>query len=180
MHKTILVATDGSSQAQKAIRLGCGLAGQEGARLGFVHVLLRDKLPSELQRLPAASGLEDALAGELAEAVTRKPEAELPAWASVMDPTSVPSPVPNDVLNAIGRRILDDAAATAKQLGVQECALELVDGHPVQCILEVAKRHGADAIVMGHRGLRNIDALTLGSVSNELSRVASCDVIMIK
>ena len=180
MHKTILVATDGSSQAQKAIEPGCGLAGQDDARLGFLHVLLRDKLPSELKRLPAAIGLGEALAGELAKAETRKPTAALPAWASVMDPASVPSPVPDQDLNAIGRRILDAAAATAKQLGVQDCALELEDGNPVQCILEVAKRHGVDAIVKGHRGLRDIDALTLGSISNELSRVASRDVIMIQ
>ena len=32
---------------------------------------------------------------------------------------------------------------------------------------------------MGHRGLRDIEALTLGSVSNKVSRLAPCDVVMI-
>jgi len=180
MSKSILVATDGSAQARKAIELGCKLARLDGGRLGFVHVLLRDKTPDELQGLPAAAGLGADLAGELAKAATRKPDDALPAWASVMDPTSVPSPVSQQVLEALGHGILGAAAKAARHKGVQEFALELEDGDPVERILEVAKRLKADTIVMGHRGLRDIEALTLGSVSNKLSRLAPCDVVMIK
>ncbi len=71
------------------------------------------------------------------------------------------------------------SGARARRKGVQEFALELGDGDPVERILEVAKRLKADTIVMGHRGLRDIEALTLGSVSNEVSRLAPCDVVMI-
>jgi nucleotide-binding universal stress UspA family protein len=180
MSKTILVATDGSAQSAKALALGCDLVQRHDGRLCLVHVLLRDKAPRELRRLAVVGRLDAELRGELQQAESRVPDGSVPDWAPVMDPGSVPSPVPKRVLNAIGREILDDALRAAKQQGVDEAAEELEDGNPVKCILAVAKRQAADTIVMGHRGLRDIDALTLGSVSNEVSRLAPCDVVMIK
>ena len=38
---------------------------------------------------------------------------------------------------------------------------------------------GADAIVMGTRGLRPMDAITVGSVSQEVCRTAKCTCIMV-
>lgn len=180
MPKTILVPTDGSDHAKKAVALAGDLAKLRGARLRLLHVLLRDKEPRELRRLAVVASLDAELQGALEQAEKAPCAPSVPDWAPFMDPASVPSNVPGPVLKAIGEAVLDQAAHAARAEGVEDIALELEDGAAVEVILSVAARDKADAIVMGHRGLRDIDAITFGSVSNKVSRLATCDVVMIK
>jgi len=51
MLKTILVSTDGSDHAGKAVAFASDLAAKYGAELIILHVLLRGHLPEELRRL---------------------------------------------------------------------------------------------------------------------------------
>ena len=180
MTKTILVATDGSDHAKKAVALAGDLAKLYGGRLVLLHVLLHDKEPGELRRLAAVESLEPALRSVLEGADPAPADASVPAWAPVMDPESVQSGVSEEILAAIGRSILEEAKPIARAKGAADIRCCLDGGRAVDGILGVAERESADIIVMGHRGLRNIDAITFGSVSNEISRRAPCDVVMIK
>jgi len=56
--KTILVPTDGSVAAEKALDLALDLAEKHGAGIKLLHVLLQDKEPNELLRLPDLSAAE--------------------------------------------------------------------------------------------------------------------------
>lgn len=180
MAKTILVATDGSDHAGKAVALAGDLAKLHSGRLILLHVLLRDKEPGELRRLAVVDSLDPALRSALEEADSAMADASVPAWAPAMDPESVPSGVSEEVLVAIGQAILKEAKPIVRAKGAIDIQSCLDCGRAVESILGVAKREGVDIIVMGHRGLRNIDAITIGSVSNEISRRAPCDVVMIK
>ncbi len=180
MAKTILVATDGSDHARKAVALAGDLAKLHGGRLVLLHVLLRDKEPGELRRLAVVESLDPALRNALEDADPAIADASVPAWAPAMDPESVPSGVSDEILGAIGKGILEEAKPIARAKGVADIQCCLDGGRAVDSILGVAERESADIIVMGHRGLRNIDAITFGSVSNEISRRAPCDVVMIK
>ena len=53
--KTILIPTDGSAAADKALDLALDLAECKGAKIKLFHVLLRDKEPDELLRLPGVA-----------------------------------------------------------------------------------------------------------------------------
>lgn len=56
----------------------------------------------------------------------------------------------------------------------------LEEGAPAECILSVAQEVEADLILMGARGLGQIQELMLGSVSHRVVTHASCPVLIIK
>ena len=180
MPETILVATDGSTHAEKAVALAAELAKTRGARLHLFHVLLRDKEPRELRKLAELDGLSRELLEQLAQLEAVPADTSVPEWTYAMDPGSVPSPVPDEVLQELGDQVLQAAERDARSNGVAEVTRGLEGGPPAALIVAAAQREGAGTIIMGHRGLRDIDAMTFGSVSNEVSRVAPCSVVMIK
>lgn len=180
MNDCILVATDGSDHANKALDVASDLARLHNARLCLVHVLLRDKDPADLGRIAEEDGLSPGLKEALARLEQAPHEPDLPEWRYVMDPDSTPSRVPEDLLRHLGEEVLDLASRSSRAKGVEQVSRDLEDGDPVERILAVARREGAATIVMGHRGLRDIDAITLGSVSNKVSHDAECRVVMVK
>jgi nucleotide-binding universal stress UspA family protein len=50
---------------------------------------------------------------------------------------------------------------------------------PAHEIADIARRHGADLIVAGTRGLSAIGAITLGSVTHRLLHIAPCPVLVV-
>ncbi len=178
--RKILVPTDGSDNATKAVELASDLAVKHGAKLQLLHVLLRDKQPADLRKLVAEVPLSPDLQAQLEESQARVLESTAPEWAQVLDPESLPNALSDQVLEALGHQVLTAAEALAKHKGVAEVAVEMDSGDAVARILEVAARDQVDSIVMGHRGLREIEAVAFGSVSNKVSHDAPCSVIMIK
>lgn len=178
--QTILVPTDGSGPADKAVELACDLAATHDARICLLHVLLRDKEPEDLQKLAAAAEIDAGLRDALASAAAAPPDPSLPAAVLAMDPTAVAHPVPTEVLQALGHKVLEAAERAVMLRGVDKVSQALEDGEAAQCIIKAAAREQADTIVMGHRGLGDIEGITLGSVSNRVSHLAACTVIMIR
>lgn len=180
MPETILVATDGSTHAEKAVALAAELAQTRGARLHLFHVLLRDKEPTELRKLAELDGLSGELLEQLAQLEAVPADASVPEWTYAMDPGSVPNAVPDEVLRELGVQVLEAAERDSRSKGAGDITRGLEGGPPAARIVAAAQKEGAETIVMGHRGLRDIDAMTFGSVSNEVSRLAPCSVLMIK
>lgn len=176
----ILVPVDGFGPAGKAVDLAADLATKYGARIHLLHVLLQDKDAVELAGLPAAERLDEATRGVLARAAKAPPDPSVPAAVFAMDPGALRHPVPTEVLQALGHKILERAETAAKAKGVERVTRSLEAGEPVQCILAEAKRRRADTIVMGHRGLEMIEGVAFGSVSDQVSHLADCTVVMIK
>ncbi len=56
----------------------------------------------------------------------------------------------------------------------------LLEGPPRQAVAEVAKRENCDLIVIGSRGLSDLEGLFLGSVTHRVLRVAPCPVMVIR
>jgi nucleotide-binding universal stress UspA family protein len=82
----------------------------------------------------------------------------------------------------IGREILhraqEDAAAGGVEAGRVTSETRL--GDPADAILDAARAHKADAIVVGSRGHGRVAGLLLGSVSQKLLSAARCDVLVVK
>ena len=53
------------------------------------------------------------------------------------------------------------------------------EGDPAEAILEASRSEDADVIVLGSRPRLNVRRLILGSVSSEVARRATCDVVVV-
>jgi nucleotide-binding universal stress UspA family protein len=86
---------------------------------------------------------------------------------------------PDSRLDEAGREILRRSEETAKRLGI-DAETRLVSGHPSGEIAKVANEEGFDLLIVGNRGLGTVKAFLLGSVSEKLSRIAKCPVLIVK
>ncbi len=172
MLKKILVSTDGSDHAGKAVALASDLAAKYGSELVILHVLLRGHLPDELRRLAEIEGL--------IEHPAKPPVTEVP-MAMAVAPTSITDEVASlQVLDAIGRQIVGNAERVACDHGVKTVRTLVEDGDAAERILDIAKREDVDAIVQGSRGLGTLKGLLLGSVSIKVAQHAHCTCITVK
>jgi len=87
-------------------------------------------------------------------------------------------------LREAGERVLADAAALARAVGVEpDAKLVVIDApgqHIYDAIEKEAERWGADLIVIGTHGRRGFRHLLLGSVAEGLIRVTTRPVLLIR
>lgn len=57
---------------------------------------------------------------------------------------------------------------------------EILEGNPAEAIIEVAKTHPTELIVMGSRGLGQLAGLVLGSTSQKVVSHAPCPVLIVR
>jgi len=176
MIKTIVVPTDGSDHAMKAVDLASDIAGKYGARLVLLHVLLRDATPGQLRELIEGTGAPKDVLDEL-DRLDEMP-IEAAAMAGMNAPVFVPAPP--DLLKKIGDLIGRKAQKAAQARGLADVELCIGDGRPSDQILELADREKADMIVMGNRGFGDLKGLLLGSVSHKVSHLAKCTCVTVK
>lgn len=171
---TILVPTDGSEHANKAIDLAADIADKYSARVVILHVLLRHTSTSDLKVLCKELAVPDAL-------VKKLDEIEAASLETVAVPYGpVPIPVPADTLKELGDIIVEKARADVEAKGVNDVMVQVVDSAPADCILAAAEFEEADMIVMGSRGLGKIGGLFMGSVSQKVSHLAPCTCVTVK
>lgn len=82
-------------------------------------------------------------------------------------------------LSQAGERILARTARVLDQAGARYSA-RLERGHPAKRVCEVAQEESCDAIFIGRQGVGRAAALSWGSVAEEISRCASCSVVIVK
>lgn len=71
------------------------------------------------------------------------------------------------------------AADRARKAGAGDVKTVVVDGEPVPTLLDVVRKHGADLLVVGNRGLNTLAGRILGSVPSEAARKAKVDVLIV-
>ena len=120
MYKKILIATDGSATASKAVGVAASMAKAVGADLLLVHV---------------------------------------------GDPEQ-------------GKAVLDEAEQRFGNGVVVH--KRTVSGDPADMICETAEKEGADLIVVGNKGMTGAKRFLLGSVPNQVSHAAPCNVLIVK
>lgn len=168
MIKAILSTTDGSKHACKALELAADLAAKYGAKLIVMNVMGHGKVPQELAHMA---------------------EVEHVADPAPVDDTPARAPIPRGGLRSnsdpqihafISDRLLEDAVDMAKTRGVKDIHKIVEDGDPTSRILETAQKQNVDMIVMGSRGLGNLEGLLLGSVSQKVNHLSKCTCVCVK
>lgn len=83
------------------------------------------------------------------------------------------------VTGAVGARALAGAEALCDAAGAPY-EKEIGSGEPVAVLIDMAERHGCDAIVLGARGLGALRSALMGSVSQGVLHAARVPVTVVK
>lgn len=83
------------------------------------------------------------------------------------------------VTGAVGSRALASAEALFDAAGVAY-EREIGSGEPVPALIEMAERHGCDAIIVGARGLGALRSALMGSVSQGILQASRLPVTVVK
>jgi nucleotide-binding universal stress UspA family protein len=150
------------------------IAAKFNARVVLLHVLLRNIPLPRLEKL--------ARTYKVPEEVLAKLEPGAPAiydFGLTMPVSIIHSAAPIDLLAEIGRCILETEKAVVEGQGVKTIELAMADDDAATKILEIAKKEGADFIVIGRRGLGALEGVLSGSVSTKVSHLAPATVISV-
>jgi len=176
MKQHILVATDGSDAAMKAVDLVAELAARFEVPLTIGHVLQFGRPSKELKRMADVE--------HIVESVNRKSKLdfELLSGSGGGDIFATSRPASDTVraITLIGEEILSRAADRARELGVKQVDTRTADDDPADGILKMADEVGADMIVVGHRGLGRLKTLLVGSVALKVTQHAACTVVTVR
>lgn len=139
----IIVATDGSNSANRAVDAAADLAETTGSEL-IILTIGGHISGGELRRLAGIGGDLDRSLKETAN------------------------------------RILDRAAKRAmRRHRALKIRLKAGWGDPAEAIIEMVRRNKADILVVGRRGRGRLSGLLLGSVSQKLTSLAPCNVMIV-
>ena len=97
-------------------------------------------------------------------------------------PVHLGEPYMQEAINARLREaeaIVQKAAETVGTISA-EIHTETIEGNPAEVILEVAKTHNSNVVVMGSRGLGRLAGLLLGSTSQKVVSHAPCPVLIVR
>lgn len=150
MIKKLLVAIDGSSHSLKAVDYAAQIAAGCGAEMVILTVIKVHQAPKVSAELQKYAELEHISGSSL------------------------------ETMKVISQELVTDARETAQKAGVEKITTLVETGPAARTIVACADREMADLIVMGSRGLGNIEATLRGGVSHRVELLAKGPVLTVK
>jgi nucleotide-binding universal stress UspA family protein len=138
----IMVATDGSPGANRAVDAAVKLARSQGSDL-LIATVGGAISGSELRRLADIQGDLSAM------------------------------------LESTARAIVDRARKRALRSGVSAVQVQVRWGDPAEALIGLAEREDVDLLVVGRRGRSRLSGILMGSVSQKLTSLAPCKVLVV-
>lgn len=128
---------------------------------------------------PSAAALTQAI--EIAERTGAKMTLAcvIPVIAAAYGITMPPGASVMETIEA-ARSMLANEKMSITQKGVAQVDTVLLEGEPVDQIVEYSQKHPPDLIVVGSRGLSEAGRFFLGSVSDGILHHARCSVLVVK
>jgi nucleotide-binding universal stress UspA family protein len=156
----VLVPTDGSEYAERAVRFSAQVADRrQQAEVSVIYVHLRMQTASQ--------------GGASVQVPVQPLQEESPLHVETGD---------DELMHA--QEIVDHAVSEIKSLvtspDVTVTGRVVVDNRVDDGVLKVADETKADIIVMGTRGLSTLRGAIMGSVSHALIEKATCPVLIVK
>jgi len=156
MYHHILIATDGSELATKALDHGLNLARAMEARATIVTVTEDWDAASETWGVLELSYLDEQNPGQGQKEV----------FEHAMEQRAA--------------QILDSAQSQARQHGVEHAVLHLRGDYPAPAIIKAVAELGCDLVVMGSHGRRGISRMVMGSQAAEVMSSAKVPVLIVR
>ncbi|MCV2865179.1 universal stress protein [Albidovulum sediminicola] len=150
MIEKLLVAVDGSGHSLKAVEYAAEIAAACNAKLLILTVLRPRQTPKVSEELRKYAQLEQIAGAEY------------------------------EAIKLLSRELLSEAEDIARTKGATDIAKVVETGPVARTIVDVAKKNGVSIIVIGSRGLGNIEATLRGGVSHRVELLAKCPVLTVK
>ena len=174
MFDSIVVAYDGSANAERALEAGSRLAAGEQARLGIVYVIDIDRMsqPAETRKMGDIEHIIEPMPSFMA--VLKKSSPELVNKLAKAEADS------HKVMLQYAEYLLSKAHKCAGGFGVSDIYTTALQGDPAKEVVEFASERHADLIVCGSRGHGRLKQLLLGSTSHKITQLADCSCLTVK
>ena len=86
----------------------------------------------------------------------------------------------HDALTAVGEQITTQAKRKAQSGGVSDVEADIATGDPATAIVKYADKNNDDLIVMGSRGLGEVEGMLMGSVSRKVANTAKAACMVVR
>jgi nucleotide-binding universal stress UspA family protein len=140
-YQNILVAIDGSKEAEWAFKKGIEIAKRHNANLVLTHVI-------------------DTRTFAMVEAYDR----------TIAEKADI-----------LATELLEIYQSIALKAGFENVEYEIEFGSPkIRIPKDIAKKHKVDLIICGATGMNAVERFFIGSVSEHITRYATCDVLVIR
>jgi nucleotide-binding universal stress UspA family protein len=160
-YQRIIVGTDGSATATRAVEMAASLAATLGVKPTIVCVY-EPPTEDELKRLRS------------------DPNDPLDQWRSSKVSRETPEEFKWRIAGASqAEDILERSASHAAQMGA-EAEVRAVEGSPAETLIRLAEDEGFDLMVVGHVGMRGSKRFKLGNVPHRISHHAPTDVLILQ
>lgn len=160
-YSKVLVGTDGSPTAMRAVDMASSLASRLGAKTTIVCVY---EPPSEQELEKYRSDPDDPVA----------------QWNVGKDVRGVPSEFKWRIAGtAQAEDILDRAAEHAAKAGL-DAEVRAIEGSPAEELIGLAQREDFDMIAVGSVGMSGAKRFMLGNVPHRISHHAHTDVLILR
>ena len=167
----ILMATDGSGNAERALDTAVALAKTDEASLTIVHAIISGPLPDSLVQWARVEHLVAEEADTAPRGMVYGPVANLVNRDSRV--------IPHRVREAVGQAVLSHAQSKAEAAGVRGVEVRLGDGDPAELIEQALQLGDHDLLVVGTRGHGTLRGLLVGSISHKVLGLHACPVLVV-
>jgi len=87
---------------------------------------------------------------------------------------------PKYVMDDMTNSIVSEAKDVATKAGLEGVKTVVREGKPARTLLAYAKENDIDLIVVGSRGVGELEAALLGSVSQKIGMLSECTVMIVR
>ncbi len=171
-YNRILIATDGSENAQKAAGSGISIASACGAHAYALYVMEMDSVgitPEAVHR--------DCLAAMEVAATEHMTNEQWREFARLADTNWAIERKKH--LNEKGKAVTDQVVEFGRAHGVEVASL-IEEGHPAAVIMDIATDIAADLIVIGTLGMTADGRFLLGSIADKVIRNSKIEVLVVR
>jgi nucleotide-binding universal stress UspA family protein len=160
-YKKILVGTDGSPTAMRAVRMASQLAKELGAALSIVTAY---EPPTEHELEQERKG-----AGDMAS-----------MWSQSKIQRDTPTEFQWRIAGAEqAQDVVERATDCAVEMGIQDADVRTVEGPPAESLLSIAEDEDFDLIAVGSVGMSGAKRFMLGNVPHRLSHHTPTDILIL-
>ena len=174
MYKNVLVATDGSDNATKAIHVASKLAAHLDCTLSVVHVQGEGEVPQAVRRFVSIEHLAEPPVIEMRDATDAGTGV---AYLRAIGEAGIRR---HQIWAALAKKVISDATTIAREHSLVLNATLTPTGDPVTAINAACHQIDADLLVLGRRGVSDLKGLLMGSVTHKILQLATCDVLTVK